>query len=57
MVDHIVDNGGRLLASPHRLAPGQPWTGSYTVDPWGNLLEVMSHSYAQIFSSWPSASG
>jgi catechol 2,3-dioxygenase-like lactoylglutathione lyase family enzyme len=57
MVDHIVDNDGSLLASLHRLAPGQPWTVAYTIDPWRNLLEVMSHSYAEMFSSWPSASG
>jgi hypothetical protein len=44
MVDHIVDNDGSLLASLHRLAPGQPWTVAYTIDPWRNLLEVMSHS-------------
>jgi predicted enzyme related to lactoylglutathione lyase len=53
MVDHIVDHGGKLLASPHQLVHGGPWTVAYTVDPWGNLLELMSHSYVEVVSNWP----
>ena len=26
---------------------------AYTTDPWGTVLEVMSHSYAEAFSNWP----
>jgi hypothetical protein len=25
----------------------------HTTDPWGNLLELMSHSYAEVFGNWP----
>ena len=53
MADHIVDHGGALLATPHQLVPGRPWTVTYTTDPWGNLLELMSHSYAEVFGNWP----
>jgi predicted enzyme related to lactoylglutathione lyase len=53
MVDHIVDHGGTLLASPHQLVPGGPWTVAYTTDPWANLLELMNHSYAEVISNWP----
>ena len=53
MIDHIVDHGGTLLAGPHQSVPGRPWTVAYTIDPWGNLLELMSHSYAEVFSNWP----
>ena len=53
MVDRIVDHGGALLASPHQLLPGRPWTVAYTTDPWANMLELMSHSYAEVFSNWP----
>jgi predicted enzyme related to lactoylglutathione lyase len=53
MVDHIVDHGGALLAPPNQFVPGRPWTLAYTTDPWGTVLEVMSHSYAEAFSNWP----
>lgn len=53
MVDHIVDHGRGLLASPHQLVPRRPWTVAYTTDPWANMLELMSHSYAEVFSNWP----
>lgn len=53
MVDRIVGHGGALLAPPNQFAPGRPWTLAYTADPWGTVLEVMSHSYAEAFSNWP----
>ncbi|WP_068182724.1 VOC family protein [Mycobacterium sp. UM_CSW] len=53
MVDRIVDRGGTLLAAPYHFVPGRPWMLAYTTDPWGTVLEVMSHSYAEAFSNWP----
>lgn len=53
MVDRIVDHGGRLLASPNEFVPGRPWELAYTTDPWGTVLELMSHTYAEAFSNWP----
>lgn len=52
-VDRIVDLAGTLLAPPSYFVPGRPWTLAYTTDPWGTVLEVMSHSYAEAFSNWP----
>ena len=54
MVDGIVDQGGATLAPPNQFVPGRPWTLAYASDPWGRVLEVMSHSYAEAFSNWPS---
>lgn len=53
MVDRVVDHGGTLLAPPYQFVPGRPWTLAYTTDPWGTVLELMSHSYAEAFSNWP----
>jgi predicted enzyme related to lactoylglutathione lyase len=53
MIDRIVDHGGTLLAGPHVLVPGRPWTVAYTIDPWANMVELMSHTYAEVFSNWP----
>lgn len=50
MVDHIVDHGGALLTEPYQFVPGRPWTLAYTTDPWGTVVEVMSHTYAEAFS-------
>ena len=53
MVGRITDYGGTLLAPPYQFVPGRPWTLAYTTDPWGTVLELMSHSYAEVFSNWP----
>ncbi|OBH02359.1 VOC family protein [Mycobacterium sp. E3247] len=53
MADHIVDHGGKLLAAPYHFVPGRPWVLAYTADPWGTVIEIMSHSYAEAFSNWP----
>jgi predicted enzyme related to lactoylglutathione lyase len=53
MADHIVANGGTLLTAPYQFVPGRPWTLAYTTDPWGTVLELMSHSYAEAFGNWP----
>ncbi|MEZ0382749.1 MULTISPECIES: VOC family protein [Mycobacteriaceae] len=53
MIDRIVEYGGTLVASPYQFVPGRPWTLAYSMDPWGTVLELMSHSYAEAFSNWP----
>jgi predicted enzyme related to lactoylglutathione lyase len=52
-VDRITGLGGTLIAAPYAFAPGRPWKLAYATDPWGTLIEVMSHSYAEVFSNWP----
>lgn len=49
----IVANGGEMLSEPTAFVPGRPWVLAYAADPWGTVLEVMSHSYAEAFSNWP----
>jgi len=53
MVQRVTDHGGTLLLAPYQNVPGRPWTLAYTTDPWGTVLELMSHSYAEAFSNWP----
>lgn len=53
MVDRVVEHGGAQLAPARRFVPGRPWTLAYVTDPWGTVLELMSHSYAEVFSNWP----
>jgi hypothetical protein len=33
--------------------PGRPWRLCYCEDPWGTVIEIMSASYAEMFSNWP----
>lgn len=49
----ITTNGGVMLSEPTAFVPGRPWTLAYAADPWGIVLEIMSHSYAEVFSNWP----
>ncbi|BBX64421.1 hypothetical glyoxalase/bleomycin resistance protein [Mycobacterium saskatchewanense] len=53
MVDRVVEHGGSVLAPTYEFVPGRPWTLAYTTDPWGTVLELMSHSYAEAFANWP----
>ena len=34
-------------------APGRPYQLVYCEDPWGNVIEVLSHDYAEVFANWP----
>jgi predicted enzyme related to lactoylglutathione lyase len=52
-VRRVVDHGGAVLTAPHQFVPGRPWTLAYVTDPWGTVLEIMSHSYAEAFANWP----
>jgi predicted enzyme related to lactoylglutathione lyase len=49
----IVVNGGRKRIEPIDFVPGRPWRLCYCEDPWGNVVEIMSASYAEMFSNWP----
>ncbi|MGW4205116.1 VOC family protein [Streptomyces sp. NPDC004726] len=53
MVARVIEAGGSLISEPYAFVPGRPWTLAYTTDPWGTVLEIMSHSYAEVFSNWP----
>ncbi|MTD55107.1 VOC family protein [Amycolatopsis pithecellobii] len=52
-IDRITETGGTLIAAPYEFVPGRPWILAYATDPWGTVLEIMSHSYAEAFANWP----
>lgn len=49
----VVARGGSALSTPAAFVPGRPWVLAYVTDPWGTVLELMSHSYAEVFANWP----
>ena len=53
MVENIVAKGGRKHTEPVYFAPGRPWRLAYTRDPWWTTIEIVSHSYAEMFANWP----
>ncbi|QRG09886.1 VOC family protein [Xanthobacter dioxanivorans] len=53
MAERIVAAGGRQRIAPTVFVPGRPWQLVYCEDPWGNVIEIISHSYAEIFANWP----
>jgi catechol 2,3-dioxygenase-like lactoylglutathione lyase family enzyme len=53
LVQRIVATGGRQRSPVYAFIPGREYRLSYCEDPWGNVIEVMSHSYAEVFSNWP----
>jgi catechol 2,3-dioxygenase-like lactoylglutathione lyase family enzyme len=53
MADRIEAAGGKRRVPVFAFVPGRPWKLVYCEDPWGNVLEIMSHSYAEVFGNWP----
>ena len=49
----IVETGGRQRVPVLEFIPGRPYKLVYCEDPWGNVIEVFSHSYAEAFGNWP----
>jgi predicted enzyme related to lactoylglutathione lyase len=52
-VRRVVENGGTQLSPVADFVPGRPWRLVYCADPWGTVLELMSHGYTEVFSNWP----
>ncbi len=53
LVATIIAEGGRKRIEPIDFVPGRPWRLCYCEDPWGNVVEIMSASYAEMFANWP----
>jgi catechol 2,3-dioxygenase-like lactoylglutathione lyase family enzyme len=51
----IVTAGGRQRVPVFEFVPGRPYRLVYCEDPWGNVIEVFSHDYAEVFANWPQA--
>lgn len=49
----IVEAGGRQRVPVFEFIPGRPYQLVYCEDPWGNIIEIFSHSYAEAFANWP----
>ena len=49
----IAAAGGRVWHEPVEFITGRPYRLVYCSDPWGTVIEVMSHTYSEVFSSWP----
>lgn len=46
MVQQIVDAGGKQTMPPTDMYPGEkPYKMAFTEDPFGNMIEIYSHSY------------
>ncbi len=52
-LDRIVAAGGSRRTRAVAFVPGRPWTLGYGADPWSNTIEIVSHTYAEMFSNWP----
>ena len=53
VVERIAACGGRRHSDTHVLVPGRPWRLAYARDPWWTTIEIVSHSYAEVFANWP----
>jgi catechol 2,3-dioxygenase-like lactoylglutathione lyase family enzyme len=53
LAERIVATGGRQRVPVFEFIPGRPYRLVYCEDPWGNIIEVFSHSYAEAFANWP----
>jgi catechol 2,3-dioxygenase-like lactoylglutathione lyase family enzyme len=52
-LERIEAAGGTRMSDAAAFVPGRPWCNSYCRDPWGNAIELISGSYAEVFSDWP----
>lgn len=49
----IVETGGKMRAPIYSFIPGTDRKLVYCEDPFGNIIELFSHSYEQTFANWP----
>lgn len=47
----IVDSGGEHHTEIWNLFPDQPYRMTYCKDPWGNIVEIYTHSHERIYSN------
>jgi hypothetical protein len=53
LVARIVANGGCQRTKIYAFLPGRPYRLVYCEDPFGNIIEAFSHSYAETFANMP----
>ncbi|TYL38617.1 glyoxalase [Natronococcus pandeyae] len=47
----IADSGGEHHTDIWNLFPDQPYRMTYCKDPWGNIVEIYTHSHERIYSN------
>jgi catechol 2,3-dioxygenase-like lactoylglutathione lyase family enzyme len=53
LVARIVAHGGKQRTGIRAFLPGRPYKLAYCEDPFGNIIEAFSHSYAEVFGNMP----
>lgn len=52
LAEKINSGGGKQRSKVWKLWPGKPYKVCYCQDPWGNIIEISSHSYEQTWSNY-----
>jgi catechol 2,3-dioxygenase-like lactoylglutathione lyase family enzyme len=50
LIAAIVAGGGRQISQVWQLFEDRPFKMVYTLDPWGNMIEVYTHPHTEAFS-------
>jgi catechol 2,3-dioxygenase-like lactoylglutathione lyase family enzyme len=53
LVARILEHGGRQRTKIWQFLEGRPYRLVYCEDPFGNIIEALSHSYAETFANMP----
>jgi catechol 2,3-dioxygenase-like lactoylglutathione lyase family enzyme len=51
LTKRIVEKGGKQRSKIWEVFPGKPYKAVYCEDPFGNIIEIYTHSYEQQWSS------
>lgn len=51
LADEIEESGGAHTSNVWHLFPDQEYKMTYCEDPWGNLVEIYTHSHERIYSN------
>jgi catechol 2,3-dioxygenase-like lactoylglutathione lyase family enzyme len=51
LAKRIADNGGKQRSAVWSLYEGEPFQAVYCEDPWGNLIEIYSHSTELMYAN------
>jgi len=55
LAESISNTGGRQRSKVWKLWPDKPYRVCYCEDPWGNVVEISSHSYEQTWANYYNA--
>jgi catechol-2,3-dioxygenase len=51
LAKRISENGGKQRSKIWQLIPDKPYRKVYCEDPFGNIIEIYTHNYEQVWSS------